>query len=410
LSHKGSDKPKVRQFKATLELLGLRPWLDEDAMPAGTELERGISQGFKDSCAVVFFVTPDFKDENFLATEVNYAIREKRTKDDQFQIITLCLHGKDGDKGQVPELLQPYVWKTPHTDLEALQEILKALPIRVGGTQWKDGFVTPSPESPTNSSRKNKQLTTEAAELLTEATSNDRGILALRTLGGFHVQAGNRSFGIQGDSRSEATWQAALEELVRRGFIRDRGHKGEVFGVTKEGFEFADSIAAQDEVVNIILNLSLDEIGYLMTMSRPRNQAGIPSDFFDSHSGRDGERYHAMIEHFVELNLMRYASGVYKITATGYEVTDRLWQVLLLRIIGTLREQGRPATSQAIAESAVLTDGELEAKECGRLLDELKKHEHIVEREVEGSSVFDLHPKADVIQRPLRAIAFKPLD
>ena len=47
LSHKGADKPMVREFKKTLEELGFDPWLDEDAMTAGTELERAILQGFK---------------------------------------------------------------------------------------------------------------------------------------------------------------------------------------------------------------------------------------------------------------------------------------------------------------------------------------------------------------------------
>jgi hypothetical protein len=49
-------------------------------MAAGVELDRGILQGFNDSCAAVFFVTPRFKDENYLATEVNYAMIEKRKK------------------------------------------------------------------------------------------------------------------------------------------------------------------------------------------------------------------------------------------------------------------------------------------------------------------------------------------
>ena len=58
-------------------------------MDAGSELERAILQGFKDSCAAVFFVTPSFQDEAYLATEVNYAIQEKREKGDRFSIVTL---------------------------------------------------------------------------------------------------------------------------------------------------------------------------------------------------------------------------------------------------------------------------------------------------------------------------------
>ena len=45
LSHKGSDKDTVIDFRETLEELGYKPWLDDDAMPAGTLRERGLLQG-----------------------------------------------------------------------------------------------------------------------------------------------------------------------------------------------------------------------------------------------------------------------------------------------------------------------------------------------------------------------------
>ena len=136
LSHKGSDKGLVRRFKDTLKLLGFDPWLDEDAMPAGTNLQRGILEGFNNSCAAVFFITPSFRDEKYLATEIDYAIAEKNKKGDRFAIVTLVL--SDGvDKGKVPALLHRFVWKEPRSELEALQEILRALPIQVGAVHWK---------------------------------------------------------------------------------------------------------------------------------------------------------------------------------------------------------------------------------------------------------------------------------
>ena len=136
LSHKGADKPMVREFKRTLEELGFDPWLDEDAMDAGAELERAILQGFKDSCAAVFFVTPAFQDEAYLATEVNYAMQERREKGDRFSIITLVF--SDGsNKGVVPDLLKQYVWKEPAGEVEAFREIVRAIPIGVGPIQWK---------------------------------------------------------------------------------------------------------------------------------------------------------------------------------------------------------------------------------------------------------------------------------
>jgi hypothetical protein len=137
LSHKGANKPLVRNFDETLRILGFDTWLDEDSMPAGTELERGILQGFKDSCAAIFFITPEFKDENYLASEIDYARMEKREKGNRFAIITLVFKDQDGNSGLVPDLLKPYVWKEPQNDLEALREIIKALPIKLESIEWK---------------------------------------------------------------------------------------------------------------------------------------------------------------------------------------------------------------------------------------------------------------------------------
>ena len=145
LSHRGVNKDLVVDFKETLKLLGYEPWLDQDAMPAGTSLERGLLQGMNDSCGVVFFVTPEFRDEGFLESEIDYAIRQKRIKADRFAIITLQFVGADGAEASIPELLRTYIWKTPKTYLEAIREIVRALPVVPGPIDWRDaisGVVT----------------------------------------------------------------------------------------------------------------------------------------------------------------------------------------------------------------------------------------------------------------------------
>ena len=138
LSHKGADKPLVKRYFDTLRLLGFDPWIDDDAMPAGTELHRGILQGFKDSCGAAFFLTPNFKDEAHLKNEINYAIQEKTTKGDRFAIVTLVFD-KKGHEIQVPDLLRPFVWKHPKSDLDGLNEIIRALPIQIGPVNWRPG-------------------------------------------------------------------------------------------------------------------------------------------------------------------------------------------------------------------------------------------------------------------------------
>lgn len=123
LSHKSADKPLVRDIATALELVGVSTWLDERALSAGTHLERSLSDAFKGAKAAVFIVTRSYQDRGYLATEVDYAIREKRARDN-FLIITIRI----GDhEAEIPELLQSYVWKDVPDGLRALIEILRAL-------------------------------------------------------------------------------------------------------------------------------------------------------------------------------------------------------------------------------------------------------------------------------------------
>jgi hypothetical protein len=138
LSHKGANKPVVRSYYRALGAAGFRPWLDEEDMPAGTNPDRGIRKGFEDACAVIFFLTPNFKDEKFLKDEINYAKEEERAKGDRFAIISLILP-QSGSAGEptVPELLRQYIWIKEDNHLTSLAKIFEALPIRLGGSKWR---------------------------------------------------------------------------------------------------------------------------------------------------------------------------------------------------------------------------------------------------------------------------------
>jgi hypothetical protein len=126
LSHKSKDKGLVRDIATALELVGVSAWLDERAMAAGAHLERSLSNAFKEARAAVFFVTPSYEDRGYLAAEIDYAIREKRTRED-FSLITIRI---GDDRPEIPELLRSYVWKDVTNGLQALIEILKALQLR----------------------------------------------------------------------------------------------------------------------------------------------------------------------------------------------------------------------------------------------------------------------------------------
>ncbi len=134
LSHNGADKNMIREYHQTLKILGFEPWLDEEAMVAGANLERALLEGMKNSCAAIFFLTQNYRDTAYLASEIDYAIAEKRRKGDRFSIITLVL----GDRTiEVPDLLKTYTWKTPKGELEAIREIIRALPLELPPPTWK---------------------------------------------------------------------------------------------------------------------------------------------------------------------------------------------------------------------------------------------------------------------------------
>lgn len=133
LSHKSVDKPLVYRYYHALKAAGFDPWLDEPNMAAGANLERELLRGFEESCAAVFFITKNFKDKDYLATEVDYAVREKRKRGDKFAIITL----RYDDSTPVPGLLDRYIYRDVTNDLEGFRELVRALPIELGPVRWK---------------------------------------------------------------------------------------------------------------------------------------------------------------------------------------------------------------------------------------------------------------------------------
>ena len=242
LSHKGLDKEMVREYKEVLEELGYVPWLDDEAMPAGTRLERGLLEGMQESCAVVFFVTADFKDAGFLETEIDYALTEKRKKGDEFAVITLVLGEFEEEpdvESVVPALLRPYVWKQPTSQFHGLREILRALPKKAS-----DHLANPRSigGNPVVAEEEGSRLSEDGKSILMAAAQGEGEVICIRTMGGVRVSAGGKSMVINDSAREAARWEAAVEELQRHRYIKDVGYKGEVFELTKAGWDMSDSL------------------------------------------------------------------------------------------------------------------------------------------------------------------------
>jgi hypothetical protein len=89
-------------------------------------------------------------------------------------------------------------------------------------------------------------LSPEAKTLLVEAAADKGGtIMYMRMMSGPQLQTNNKQFIEMNDARSAAVWEGALEELQNNGMIKVRGHKGQIFQITREGYEAADRIRAQ---------------------------------------------------------------------------------------------------------------------------------------------------------------------
>jgi hypothetical protein len=104
-----------------------------------------------------------------------------------------------------------------------------------GGEQGEPALITPA-----------RPPISSAARIVLAAAADAGGeILRIPMLGGTSIRAGARNFDT-GDPRQLARWEAAIRELDNQGLIESMGHKNELFRVTHEGYELADSFGGED--------------------------------------------------------------------------------------------------------------------------------------------------------------------
>ncbi len=90
-------------------------------------------------------------------------------------------------------------------------------------------------------------LSVEASTLLLEASKDRSGtIIRIRDSGGLTVQTNGKNLTPSRSPRDESTWYEAVEELKILGLIRDVSHSGEVFELTRSGWELADALSQQE--------------------------------------------------------------------------------------------------------------------------------------------------------------------
>lgn len=83
------------------------------------------------------------------------------------------------------------------------------------------------------------KLSSEAKTLLKAASLDETGAIVHIP---HSVQTKGKNFITDNKPRTEAIWSDAVDELVKFGLIKDKGHKREVFMVTRKGYDLADLI------------------------------------------------------------------------------------------------------------------------------------------------------------------------
>jgi len=96
------------------------------------------------------------------------------------------------------------------------------------------------------STKPKTKLSEHAARLLVHAAAGDGTVMLVLSSEGLGIQAGSFSRQVpHGQAREQATWRAAREELLNHGFIRHHGYTGEMFELTKEGWDLAGGLAPE---------------------------------------------------------------------------------------------------------------------------------------------------------------------
>lgn len=86
-------------------------------------------------------------------------------------------------------------------------------------------------------------LSEEALTLLKAACLDQNGtIIKIQTFNGVTITSNNKSFIPSQEPREVATWEDALESLIILRLITQKDKKGEVYGVTKKGYDYIEQL------------------------------------------------------------------------------------------------------------------------------------------------------------------------
>lgn len=131
---------------------------------------------------------------------------------------------------------------SPYTEVSDFAEQFRhQLDMALNRLQESEGFTRLSGRLAGD--KRERTLCSEANTIIAVGAVGGRsGIMLARMNAGHELAAGGVVLNTIGDERSQARWEAGLEDLEDAGFVQDLGHKREVFRLTKSGFDLADAL------------------------------------------------------------------------------------------------------------------------------------------------------------------------
>ena len=133
-------------------------------------------------------------------------------------------------------------------------EAIALLPAQTDNTDIKLDDIAPVFED-------SIKLTKDAEKLLIEGVNDRYGeIRVIRADAGLFISANKESFcHPNGGPRLEAKWMGVLDELEDYGFIKATSYKRTIFTITREGYDYADSITGIEETAIAPVRSDLEE-------------------------------------------------------------------------------------------------------------------------------------------------------
>lgn len=277
ISHSSKDADYVEEFVNLLEILGLR---DEEiicssvppyCIPLGNKVYEWLVNEFQNSdLHVIYFFSKDYYSSAASLNEMGaaWAMKHKWTgvllPGFHFNQLDGCI-----DKTQI-------VIKLDDSDIRTLKyrlgefkdELTKEFNLRpMSETTWerqRDGFldrIATITEDRTGECKDTEaadqqytstvgqddvgNIPVEPAFLLVYAAEGNGQIFRLATLGSaVQVSTDGKQFMADNSQRESARWQEALDMLIKWGWVKPAGRKGEIYEVTGTGYTKADWLKA----------------------------------------------------------------------------------------------------------------------------------------------------------------------